>query len=52
MLFQEERENTATPIMLNEKAILQLGYKDPQAAVDKLIKFGLGPRDWVEKSLV
>jgi putative ABC transport system permease protein len=49
MLFQEERENTAMPIMLNEKAIRQLGYKDPQAAVDKLIKFGLGPRDWVGK---
>ena len=49
MLFQEERENTATPIMLNEKAIRQLGYKDAQAAVDKLIRFGLGPRDWVGK---
>ena len=49
MLFQEERENTTTPIMLNEKAIRQLGYKDAHAAVDKLIRFGLGPRDWVGK---
>ena len=49
LIFQQGTENTPTPIMLNEKAIRLLGYRNNNDAVDKLIRYGLGPRDWVGK---
>ncbi len=33
------------PVMLNEKAVASLGYKNTEEATNQLINFGLGPRD-------
>jgi len=42
-----ERDRTvATRIMLNEAAVHRLGFKNADEAIGRLIKFGLGPRDW------
>ncbi|MEM9831867.1 MAG: ABC transporter permease [Bacteroidota bacterium] len=36
------------PVMLNEKAVTSLGYRNAEAATNQLINFGLGARDdWV-----
>jgi len=37
----------SNPIMLNRKIIETLGYKNPEDAVNQLVKFGLGADTWV-----
>lgn len=45
-LFPLERENPI-PVMLNERAAESLGYQHAEKAVNQLLLFGLGTRDWL-----
>jgi putative ABC transport system permease protein len=40
-------EAKSNPIMLNRKIIETLGFKNPDEAVNQLVKFGLGADTWV-----
>jgi putative ABC transport system permease protein len=46
----DERKDTTTPIILNQKGIESIGFKNPEDAVDQLFYFGLGAKDdWIGK---
>ncbi|MCG8306533.1 MAG: ABC transporter permease [Cytophagales bacterium] len=45
-LYPRDERIIPVPIIVNEKVIESLRYKNAEEAIGQLVHFGLGPRDW------
>lgn len=41
-----DAQSLGVPIIVNERVVHDLGYQHPDEAINQLVRFGLGPRDW------